>query len=206
MGAGDGVPTRKEAIPELCELPGLPGDIANASVLKRDRSQALAEVSRNHHTALVRLLAVRTGSVEDAKEIVQEAYAKMLALDRPGTVSLLVGYLWRIAVNLAIDRGRQRVLHDRYTRAAQQRVETREFSAERTVEGRQRLAIVEQAVGNLPPRCLDAFILHVLQGLTFDEVGREMRISGRMAKKHLARAFEYLQTCLDEADATRGSQ
>ena len=206
MGAGDGGPMRKESIPEPAELAGLSGDTQDAQAPNPDRSEALAEISRNHHAALVRFLTLRTGSVEDAKELVQEAYAKMLALDRPGTISFLAGYLWRIAVNLAVDRGRQRALHERYTRAALPRTETREVSAEATVEARERLAIVEQAITNLPRRCFEAFVLHVLQGLTFDEVGREMDISGRMAKKHVARALEYLQACLDEADVTRGSR
>jgi RNA polymerase sigma factor (sigma-70 family) len=151
----------------------------------------------------VRFLTVRTGSVEDAKEIVQEAYAKMLALDRPGTISFLAGYLWRIAVNLAIDRRRQRALHERFRRSALLPVEKQEASAESRADARERLAIVERAIGNLPARCLEAFVLHVLRGLTFDEVGREMAISGRMAKKHVARALEYLQTCLDAANETR---
>jgi RNA polymerase sigma-70 factor (ECF subfamily) len=202
VGAGDGGPAR-EFVPELPELLELPGDRADTPAPDPGRPQALAEISRKHHAALVRFLTLRTGSVEDAKEIVQEAYAKMLALDRPGTISFLAGYLWRIAVNLAIDRGRQRAMHERYARTALPHEETRDFSAETTAEARERLAIVELAIGNLPARCHEAFNLHVLQGLTFDDVGREMSVSQRMAKKHVARALEYLQACLDAADVTR---
>ena len=202
MGSGDGGSMRKESARELPELPGLHSETTDSSA-PADRPRALAEISRNHHAALVRFLTLRTGSVEDAKEIVQEAYAKMLALDHPGTISFLAGYLWRIAVNLAIDRGRQRATQERYTRAAQPHTETRDFSAETTVEARERLEIVERAIENLPARCHEAFNLHVLQGLTFDDVGREMSVSKRMAKKHVARALEYLQSCLDEADVAR---
>jgi RNA polymerase sigma factor (sigma-70 family) len=203
VGAGDSGPMRRESEPELPELPGLLGDTAGSPAPDSERSQALADISRSHHAALVRFLTLRTGSVEDAKEIVQEAYAKMLALDRPGTISFLAGYLWRIAVNLAIDRGRERAQHERYTRAVLLRAETRDFSAEATVEARERLTIVERAIGNLPARCHEAFNLHVLQGLTFDEVSGEMRVSARMAKKYVARALEYLQACLDAADMAR---
>ncbi len=203
MSAADGGPKRQESVREL---PEPPGDLADASALKKNQSHALAEVSRNHQAALVRFLTVRTGSVEDAKEIVQEAFAKILALDRPGTISLLAGYVWRTAVNLAVDRKRQRALDERYRLAALPPVDTREVSAESMAEARERLAIVERAIGNLPARCLDAFVLHVLQGLKFDEVGREMGISGRMAKKYLARALEYLQSCLDAADQTRSER
>lgn len=167
----------------------------------QDRSTALAEVARSHHGALVRFLTVRTGSVEDAKEIVQEAYARMLALDRPGTISFLVGYLWRIAANLAVDRGRQRMTRARLGDIALQPARSSQPSTESVVELRERLAIVEKAVGELPPRCREAFLLRVVEGQRFARVGEKMGITERMAKIHVARAMEYLQHCLDSAEA-----
>ena len=106
-------------------------------------------------------------------------------------------------MNLAIDRKRHYALHERFRRATAPRVETQDLSAESIVEARERLAIVERAIGELPPRCLEAFVLHVLKGMTFGEVGREMGISDRMAKKHVARALEYLQSRLDAANEPR---
>lgn len=151
----------------------------------------------------MRFLALRTGSAEDAREIVQEAYARVLALDRPGTVSFLVGYLWRIAANLAIDRNRQRVARCRLDELAMQPTSRSAPSTESVVESRQRLAIVARAVGELPPRCRQAFMLRVVEGRRFAQVGREMGITGRMAKIHVARAMEYLRECLDSAEAPR---
>lgn len=200
MAAADGDPRYRGSVPEM---PASSGALAETPAQRPDHSQALAEIFRNHKTALVRFLTVRTGSVEDAKEIVQEAFAKMLALDRPGTIGLLAGYLWRTAVNLAIDRKRQQAHHEGFKRAVVSSADNREPSAESTADARERLAIVERAIGNLPARCLEAFVLHVMRGLTFDEVGREMGISARMAKKHVARALEYLQTCLDNAGAAK---
>lgn len=169
----------------------------------RERSAALADIARNHHQALVRFLALRTGSAEDAKELAQEAYAKVLALDRPGTVSFLAGYLWRIAANLAIDRSRQRAARARMGDVALQSAGRSAPSTERVVESRQRLAIVERAISELPPRCRQAFVLRVVEGRRFAHVGREMGITDRMAKIHVARAMEYLQYCLDAAETVR---
>lgn len=151
----------------------------------------------------MRFLALRTGSAEDAQEIVQEAYAKVLALDRPGTVSFLVGYLWRIAANLAIDRSRQRASRSRLHDFAAQPAGGSAPSTETVLESRERLAIVERAIGELPPRCHQAFLLRILDGLRFAQIGAEMGISERMAKVHVARAMEYLQHCLDCAEAPR---
>lgn len=174
-----------------------------ASPATQDRSSALAEIARSHHSALVRFLALRTGSTEDAKEIVQEAYAKLLALDRPGTISFLVGYLWRIAANLAIDRGRQRTARSRLDDVALHPGTSSVPSTETVVELRQRLAIVEKAISELPAKCRRAFLLRVVEGQRFAQVGREMGVSERMAKIHVARAMEYLQVCLDAAERPR---
>lgn len=180
-----------------------PERAGGAEVSAGDRSLALAEVARSHHGALVRFLALRTGSAEDAKEIVQEAYAKVLALDRPGTVSFLVGYLWRIAANLAIDRNRRRTARSRLDDLTVQSSDSCAPSTESVVESRERLAIVERAIRELPPRCRQAFLLRILDGRRFAQIGREMGITERMAKVHVARALQYLQHCLDRADAPR---
>ena len=200
MGATDGCPKRQEPVPEL---PGSLGAGEHTATSESDRSQALAEIFRNHNAALVRFLAIRIGSTADAQELMQEAYAKVLALDRPGATSLQAGYLWKIALHLAIDRRRERSSRERRMSAARASLqEKREFSAESTCEARERLEIVERAIGELPPRCREAFVLHVLHGLTFQQVGDRMGISWRMAIKHVSRALEYLQTCLDAADVT----
>lgn len=197
MSAGDASPKRQDS---TAEFPGLGGSLPAT----QDRAQELAQICLNHHTALVRLLAVRMGSIEDAKELVQEAYLKALAFDRPGTMRLQPGYIWRIAANLAIDRMRERASRERSCHTMLSLVEKLEVSAESTAEAQERLTVVERAIRESPPKCVEAFVLHVMRGLTFDEVGREMRISGRMARKYLARMLEHLQARLDAADTARG--
>lgn len=171
-------------------------------VADEGRPRMVADLAKNYHEALVRFLMLRVGSKEEAREIAQEAYARLLALDRPGSISFLAGYLWRTAANLAIDRKRQRAVRERFADSEARGEEKLAPSAERVAEGRQRLAIVERAIGELPPRCLEAFNLRVLGGMRFEDVGREMRISDRMAQIYVARALEYLQSCLDTADAS----
>ena len=188
----------REVLPGDCDSQSADQDEPSADEL---RPRMVADLARNYHEALVRFLMLRVGSKEEAREIAQEAYAKLLALDRPGSISFLAGYLWRTAANLAIDRRRQRTVRQRFADVAVQGEEKLAPSAERVAEGRQRLAIVERALGELPPRCLEAFTLRVLDGMRFDDVAREMGISDRMAQIYVARALEYLQCCLDAADA-----
>lgn len=186
---------------EQSQQGGLSATAPDAFCAAMDRARGVTEVARNHLSSLVRFLAARTGSTEDAKEILQEAYVKMLMLDRSVTIGRLEAYFWRVAVNLAVDRGRRQALDQRF-RGALPIDERQEFSTDAIVEARERLTIVERAISELPARCLEAFVLHIQNGMTFAEVGREMGISERMAKKHLARALEYLQSCLAAAEET----
>jgi RNA polymerase sigma factor (sigma-70 family) len=114
-----------------------------------------------------------------------------------------VGYLWRIAANLAIDRKRQRIARARLASVALPPIDRCSPSTESIVESRERLAIVQKAIAQLPSRCRQAFMLRIVEGKRFAQVGREMGISERMAKVHVARAMEYLQDCLDSAEAVR---
>lgn len=177
----------------------------NPAVLLQSRSRALAEIARTHHSALVRYLTLRTGSTEDAKDVVQEAYAKLLALDQPGTIGFLVRYLWRVATNLATDRGRQGAARSRIETALQP-VNGSSPSTESIVDSLQRLAVVEKAISELPQRCRQALLFRVVEGQRFAQIGKEMGITERMAKIHVARAMEYLQHCLDSAEAPRSDK
>lgn len=200
MSAIDCEPLRLES---AAEAPDPSASVMEPATRKPDRSHELAEICRNHHSALVRFLSLRTGSAEDAKEIVQEAYAKVLALDRPDTVSFQVGYLWRIAANLAIDRKRQRVARARLADIALQSPNGSNPSTEFVVQSRERLAIVQKAIAQLPPRCRQAFVLRIVDGQPFSYIGRAMGITERMAQVHVARAMEFLQACLDSAETPR---
>lgn len=200
MSVVDCDPLRLESAPEALDPSA---SVMDPATRKPDRSHDLAEICRKHHSALVRFLSLRTGSAEDAKEIVQEAYAKILALERPDTLSVQVGYLWRIAANLAIDRKRQRAARARLANVWLQPTRSAGPSTELVVELNERLTIVQKAIAQLPPKCRQAFLLRIVEGHRFSQVGREMGITERMAKLHVARAMEFLQARLDSADGSR---
>src|SRR5688500_651099 len=71
-------------------------------------AEDVGNLFREHNQTLVRFLNARLGSEQEAKEIAQEAYVKLLQLERRGAISFMRAYLFRIAANLAIDRIRQR--------------------------------------------------------------------------------------------------
>jgi dienelactone hydrolase len=58
-------------------------------------------VFRDHNEALLRFIAAKLGSRQEAREVAQEAYVKLLSLDNREAVSYLRAFSFKIAANLA---------------------------------------------------------------------------------------------------------
>ncbi len=167
--------------------------------------RGLSEVFRLQHEPLVRFLSRRAGSREEAEDIIQDAYVRILAVDRTEEIRELQRYVWRSALNIATDHGRA---HQRWNRVARMIVaEEAQIapSAEVAADACERWTLLTQGVSELPPREYQAFILRIAQSLPFEEVGHAMQISPRMAKIYVARTLVYLRCRLEGGAAPQGA-
>lgn len=167
-------------------------------------TEALSTVFRLQHGPLLRFLSRRAGSREEAEDIIQDAYVRILAVDRTEDIRELERYVWRSALNIATDHGRARQRWNRIAKALSAQEEHVTPSAEVSANARERWTLLIQAVSELPPRDHQAFMLRVAQSLPFEDVGRAMQVSSRMAKIYVARALVYLQRRLEGADVQSG--
>jgi len=71
---------------------------------EESRAEVVERLFREHNEALIRFLRGRVGSHNEALEVAQEAYVRLLSLDQPGAVSYLRAFLFKTAANIAIDR------------------------------------------------------------------------------------------------------
>ena len=78
-------------------------------------AQLIERLFREHNEALLRFLQSRLHSAQDAREVAQEAYVRLLSLHSPGAVSYLRAFLFQTAANLALDRLRRGQVHNRAT-------------------------------------------------------------------------------------------
>lgn len=158
-----------------------------------DRGAAVARIFREHNRKLVGLLVTRLKNEQEAKEVAQEAYVKVLQLEPDrGAVSYLRSYLFKVAENLAIDRLRQR-----QTRAQLDRLDSiddffEEPRAERAAIAQQQLQLLRRFVAELPPTCADVFRLHKLADRPIAEVAATLGLQERMVRRHLRRAVVYI--------------
>lgn len=151
----------------------------------------IASLFREHNHALVRFLTLRLQSENEAKEVAQEAYVRLLQLDRPGVHSFLRAQLFRIAMNIAVDRLRRRNIELRTARAELLDELDDVHEPERNALAAEELELVRRSLDELPETCRRAFLLHRLEGLSVDEIAQRMNVTGRMIRHHLGRALIY---------------
>lgn len=167
----------------------------------RDAGERTATIDRlfqEHNRVLVNFLKARLQSDAEAREVAQEAYVRLLQLDRPGAVGFLRAYLFRIAANLATDRLRARTVRERvFLQDAGLASLWSEPSPEHRVLAWQELELVQKSLPELPAKCRKVFEMHVFDGLSTEQVGAKLGITRRMARLYVVRALVHLRSKLD---------
>lgn len=177
------------------------------AVLKGDGAPGapvdIAGLFRVHNAALLRFAAAKLGSEQEARDVAQEAYVRLLQLDRPETIGYLRAFLFKITSNLAMDRLRARRRAPLPETLSDQDFVAFELSPERECAGQQLVAILNGALAELPLKCREILVLHRLEGLSRAEIAERMGLGERMVRLYMARALEHLHRRLDEATNPR---
>jgi len=169
------------------------------SAAAHDDDPLLAEYLRRRGN-LVRFLSARAGSTAAAEDIAQDLYVRLAARDRSAEVGNPAGLLYRMAINLMLDRARGE------TRSAARDGAWRQVAgvdiggidvadlppADEAAASAQRLRQLVAAVGELAPQMGRAFRLHKLEGLSHAETARAMGLSVKAVEKHVSAALKAL--------------
>jgi RNA polymerase sigma-70 factor (ECF subfamily) len=155
------------------------------------RAQAMTALFRDHNRALVMFLLARLQNEEEAKEVAQEAYVRLLQLHQPVATSFLRYYLFKIAKDLAVDRYRQRTARGRIDRLAFFEGLDVSSPTEGSVMAADELSALQSALLELPLKCQEAFLMHRVDDLSTSEIAERMGLTDRMVRKYLQRALVY---------------
>jgi RNA polymerase sigma factor (sigma-70 family) len=158
---------------------------------------------------LVRFLAARAGSLAAAEDLTQELYLKLASRDRAAEVGNPLALLYRMALNLMLDRARGDARSAARDTAWRQVERTEvggiavadEPPADEAAASAQRLRQLVAAVADLPPQAGRAFRLHKLDGLSHAETARVMGLSVKAVEKHVSAALKALAARLGPSGA-----
>ena len=163
-----------------------------------ERSQRIAELFEEHNRALMRFLTCRLKSAQEAKEVAQEAYVRMLQLDALSGVSYLRAFLFKTASNIAADRQKSAARRGRIDRLEFFQQEDVAPSPEPGVAASQELDAILRIVEELPAKCRYAFIMNRFHGRELAEIAHLMGLSERMVRLYVERALVFCRERLME--------
>jgi RNA polymerase sigma-70 factor (ECF subfamily) len=106
-------------------------------------------------------------------------------------VSFQRAYLFKIAANLAIDRLRERTRHRHSALHGSFTEWLSAPSTDRRVLAEEEVDTLHRALGELPKKPQEVFRRHFLSGETLQQIAREINLTDRMVRYHLARALAH---------------
>jgi RNA polymerase sigma factor (sigma-70 family) len=164
-------------------------------------ASVLARLFLENNRSLCAYLRIRVNSQHEAEDIAQEAYARLLQHDQPCAVSFLRAYLFKVAINIACDRARQRRLHLRFDMGHSSDEQIESTSPYRQVCAAEQLSLLGQILGELPQKYRRAFLLCRIQEWDTRQIAAELGVGERMARNYVSRTARYCRLRLDDVPA-----
>jgi RNA polymerase sigma-70 factor, ECF subfamily len=173
----------------------------DAATIREARRGDLAAFARIYQTFadLVNNVAYRiVGNREDAEEITQEVFLLVYRkLDRFQFQSSLKTWIYRIAVNTALTRRKQRSVEaerrENYERSVADRVRLDRTDPTPAANDR-----VQALLDRLPPEQRACLILRSIEGLSYQEIAEALEVNLNTVRSRLKRARENLMAGQEE--------
>lgn len=149
---------------------------------------------------LRRYLGRYLGRVEDAEDVAQESFVRVLEAAAKGEIRYPQAYLYRTARNLAFNLKARKfnLVEDSLEDLASPDVmDDSEVGPEARVMAQRRFELFCRAAASLPPQCRRVLVLRKVYGLSQREVAARLDISVSTVEKHLAKALSRCAQYLD---------
>lgn len=162
--------------------------------LQRDRIEWLSAHILPYEGELRSWLARQSLGALEVDDVVQDAYAALIALGTVDHIAMPRRYFFEVAKSIILKSLRRAPL---VSLEAILETEGREFPSadpgpDTIVASRNELRLVAELIDQLPPKCREAFVLRKVRGLSQREAARHMDISENTIEKHIGKALALL--------------
>ncbi|QFU31579.1 sigma-70 family RNA polymerase sigma factor [Brevundimonas sp. Bb-A] len=137
----------------------------------------------------------RVHNDEDADDISQEAYARVLARSQTAPLKDPVAYAFRVALNLLSDR--RRVASPSAGEAIDEAAASDAPSPFEVLDMKQRADLFTRALQRMPRLRREVFVLRQSADLSYAEIATRLNISVEAAQKHFSRAAVEVRRAVD---------
>ena len=175
--------------------------------------QRLEKVYRIERTSLLGFIRSRTGSLEEAEDLLQDVFFQAIrAASVTEPIENIVGWLYTIARNKIIDRYRRKrnivsLQQEKEDVTLEELLTDSGINIEKEVFRRAVMDALIEALEELPPEQRDAFIQQAIEGRTFREISEStgtplntLIARKRYAVQFLRKRLHDLKEIVDELD------
>jgi len=140
---------------------------------------------------------------EDVDDLIQEAYARMAALESTEHIEKPDGYFFQVVRNLLTEQiRRSRIIRiEAATELESLSIYTDEPSPERAIAARRELARVKELIEGLPDRCRRIFELRKIHGLPQREIARMLGVTESTVENDGVKGLRLIMQAMREQDA-----
>mgnify|MGYP000061139092 CR=1 FL=1 len=152
---------------------------------------------------LKRFLTSRLRCAETAADLTHETYLRLDRRVKESPPDNARALAFRIALNLAIDYQRKAVVRNRHASdleydVALEITSNQSTEPDKTISAQQQMALMKQALDELPVNSRTAFYMHSVDGLKYAEIAKRMGISKSMVNKLLSQAMTHCAMRMDK--------
>ncbi|MFN3888083.1 MAG: sigma factor-like helix-turn-helix DNA-binding protein [Aquabacterium sp.] len=142
----------------------------------------------HHYAELVSFFSRSLNDREAARDVVQESYARVMAMGQHAAVLDLRALLYRIGKNIVVDDARRKRLEMGVLETFTLLQADRAPCAERQASARQQLERLAARLAVMPRKRREAFILVRVFGFRHDEAATHLGSTVAAIEKHVVRA------------------
>lgn len=140
-----------------------------------------------YYKELLYFIRKNTSNKDYAQDIVQETYSRVISVENKQKIIDKRAFLYKVARNIIIDKARQSKKQKEISYEENKYIGNVHESEESILEQDRKMILMKE-LQKLPEKRKEAFVLHVFEGYSRQEVANIMGISVTAVEKHISRA------------------
>lgn len=164
-----------------------------------NQAQIIAAFYTVHQKELVNFATSRLGSREEAEDLVQDAFIKMMTFEGIINEATIKSFAYTITANKVKDVLRRRIFRHQMEESKKYEMKLQHSHAERLAEYHDALRIVNAGISRLSPVCAKVYRMSLYDDMTAGDIAEELQVSKRTIESQLFTSRKQMRAMMQEA-------
>ena len=164
-----------------------------------NQAQIIAAFYTVHQNELVNFATSRLGNREEAEDLVQDAFVKMMTIEDIINEATIKSFAYTITANKVKDLLRHRIFRHQMEESKKYEMELQHSHAERLAEYNDAMRIVNAGISRLSPACAKVYRMSFFDDMTAGDIADELQVSKRTVESQLFTSCKQMREMIKTA-------